>query len=163
MPYLWGFLFFLFLLGFPFFILVVANKQDGWLKIVGWILSGVFVLILIIASLFSLVRCPGMMNNCPGFQSQRMNHHDFDRRDDFGFDRDFRPSSYKCNPADCLADPKIREYFFERVEKYPEFKRFRDIEGFGEDHEGFPHPPKPELYPNNPDLRPPPPESKPNP
>ena len=35
MPYLWGFLFFLFLLGFPFFILVVANKQDEEWKLLG--------------------------------------------------------------------------------------------------------------------------------
>jgi len=162
MPYLWGFLFFLFLLGFPFFILVVANKQDGWLKIAGWILSGVFVLILIIASLFSLVRCPGMMGDCPEFQNQNFNHHDFDRRDGFGFDR---PGSYKCNPADCLADPEIREYFFERVERAPELRekviKFRH--GFEDKFIELEPLPEPEFDPDNPDLRPPPTETKPNP
>lgn len=56
----WGLLMFLLLLGFPFFVMVVANKQDGWLKIAGWILAGLFVLFLVIGSIFA-VSGGGMM------------------------------------------------------------------------------------------------------
>lgn len=56
----WGLLMFLLLLGFPFFVMVVANKQDGWLKIAGWILAGLFVLFLVIGSIFAVSK-GGMM------------------------------------------------------------------------------------------------------
>ncbi len=57
---IWGLLMFLLLLGFPFFVMVVANKQEGWLKIAGWILAGLFVLFLVIGSVFAVGK-GGMM------------------------------------------------------------------------------------------------------
>ncbi len=53
------FVVFILLLGFPFFVLVVANRQDGWLKIAGWILAGLFTLVLVVASIGMLATCGG--------------------------------------------------------------------------------------------------------
>ncbi len=53
------FVVFILLLGFPFFVLVVANRQDGWLKIAGWILAGLFTLVLVVASIGMLAMCGG--------------------------------------------------------------------------------------------------------
>lgn len=124
MTYLWGFLFFLFLLGFPFFVLVVANKQDGWLKIAGWILSGVFVLILIISSLFSLVT----VRDSGPWMFDRMN--DFKHHSRFERDEGFRPDfNGKVFMREWLKEPANRR---EAMEMLPEsWERWRErIQGY---------------------------------
>ena len=132
MTNLWGFLFFLFLLGFPFFVLVVANKQDGWLKVAGWILSGVFVLILIISSLFSLVTVrdsgPWMFDKTNDFrQHPRFEHQE-------GFRPDFNGKVFM---REWLKDPENRR---EMMEMLPEFR-----EQIREKIQGYPILPHPEF------------------
>jgi hypothetical protein len=132
MPYLWGFLFFLFLLGFPFFVLVVANKQDGWLKITGWILSGVFVLILIISSLFSLV---ATKNSGPWMFDRIENLRDHSR---FNREGRFQPNvDEKTFFREWLRDPEHRNQF---KEMFPELD-----ERWQEKMQGYPILPHPEF------------------
>ncbi|HOO96384.1 MAG TPA: hypothetical protein PKV16_01290 [Caldisericia bacterium] len=64
MPLIWGFVFFLFLLGFPYLLVIVSNKQNGWLKIAGWILAGAFTLMLIVSSLFMLAFTSHRFGGC---------------------------------------------------------------------------------------------------
>lgn len=45
--YLIGFLLLLVILGYPYFILVVANREKGPTRIIGQALSGLFVLVLL--------------------------------------------------------------------------------------------------------------------
>lgn len=50
----WGFVMFFLLLGFPFFVLVVARKQEGWMKYAGWVLAGLFTLFLLVTGVFAI-------------------------------------------------------------------------------------------------------------
>ncbi|MEZ4812998.1 MAG: hypothetical protein R2883_05880 [Caldisericia bacterium] len=152
MPYLWGFVFFLFLLGFPFLILVVSNKQEGWLKIAGWILAGVFVLMLIVASLFSLVMgsgkmimnhhgmCPGngcspsMMGHpgCPytpgdGFKANPRNN--IYRWNNPGFDDRFCPGMERFERK--FDDPEALEEFQRQLQANPELREKIESSFFG--------------------------------
>ncbi|NLI39864.1 MAG: hypothetical protein GX421_01560 [Caldisericales bacterium] len=52
----WGFVMFFLLLGFPFFVLVVARKQEGWMKYAGWVLAGLFTLFLLVTGVFAISR-----------------------------------------------------------------------------------------------------------
>jgi len=69
MMIVWGFVMFALLLGFPFFVLVVAKKQEGWMKYAGWILAGLFTLFLLVSSVFVIARignggCAGGRMGC---------------------------------------------------------------------------------------------------
>ncbi|MGC8765607.1 MAG: hypothetical protein ACP5QT_06950 [Brevinematia bacterium] len=76
--YLIGILILLILFGYPYLLLIKANKEKGFIKISGFILSATFVLVLfllIILWQFGVVRMPNWRENMmPQRATPRMMH-----------------------------------------------------------------------------------------
>lgn len=64
--YLIGILLLLLLFGYPYILLVYANREKGFIRISGFVLSSVFVLVillLIVLGQFGIIRMPNLREN----------------------------------------------------------------------------------------------------